>query len=383
MKDETYLQHPPQIDLSPGNRPLIGPIYQSVKFEVDDLDRVKAGEPNLFFYSRNSNPTVRQLECLLAHLQRREDCIAVGSGIAALSVPLLSLLKSGDHVIMFLESYRPTRYLVHHLLSKFGVTHSLLSITEMHSLEKYIQPGKTKLILIESPTNPMARIPDFEKLFLATSKHSLISVLDNTFSGFHQHGEYPFDLYVHSLTKFASGHGDVMAGAIIGNKEIISTIKKDCTQIGPTLDPHSAFLVLRGMRTYLIRYQQQSKNAMVLAEWLSTHPKITQVLYPGLTSHPDHALAKKQLKDFGSVVPFILKGGQKEAESFLKKLKLFHLAGSLGSTDSLVAPALFFFGMDLNKEDQEKALLFPGSLRLSVGLEDTSELIADLEQALK
>ena len=303
--------------------------------------------------------------------------------MAALSVPLLALLKSNDHVILFLESYRPTRYLVSDLLGKFGVSHTLMSITEMGQLEKNIKSGQTKLIIIESPTNPMARIPDFEKLFSAAQKHSVMTMLDNTFAGFHQHGDYPFDLFVHSLTKFASGHGDVMAGAIIGNKELIKKIKKDSIQIGPTLDPHTAYLVLRGMRTYMVRYRQQSKNGMIIAEWLANHPRVEKVLYPGLPSHPEHQFAKKQMKDYGAIVPFILKGGRAEAENFFRKLKLFHLAGSVGSTDSLAAPALYFFGLDLSPEQQTKALLYPGSVRLSVGLEDPSDLIADLDQALR
>jgi cystathionine beta-lyase/cystathionine gamma-synthase len=382
MKDETLVTHQPLAPLKPGNVPLTGPIYQSVKFEAA-FESLLHDRDGLYFYSRVANPTVRQLELLMAKLQGREEAVAVGSGVATLSVTLLSLLSAGDHVILFLESYKPTRYLVRELLGKYGVTHTLASVTEGDQWERHILPGKTKLVLLESPTNPMTRVVNLSRTCETAKRHHVLTVLDNTFAGVHQHREFPVDLYLHSLTKFSGGHGDVMGGVIIGDKARIQQIHMDAAEMGPTLDPHAAYLILRGMKTYFLRFREHGKNALALAQWLETQKDVEKVWYPGLPSHPDHEIAKHQMKDFGGVLAFDLKGGSARMTKFLSALKIFKLAGSLGSTESLAAPVLAFYATDLTEDERKIACINDRTVRLSVGIEDSSDLIEDLASALR
>src|SRR5580658_10555297 len=224
MKDNTRVNHPPAVNVPADNRPLVAPIYQSVKFtfyNTAETQRFLRGEREGFFYSRTANPTLRQLELLLAQLQGREDCLLVGSGVASIAATLLSLCKQGDHVLAFIESYGPTRYIVQHILAKCGVTHTLLSIEDLPGVERVLRGQPTRLLIFESPTNPVNKIADIAALTRLARAHGAMTLLDNTFAGVHQHGQYDIDIYLHSLTKFASGHGDVMGGAVIANSAVI------------------------------------------------------------------------------------------------------------------------------------------------------------------
>ena len=218
MKDTTLVNHPPEAELAGDNRALVSPIYQSVKFSFDNVNetlRYQRGEREGFYYSRSSNPTLTQLQRLLAGLQGRDDCLLTGSGVATISASLLALCKAGDHVLLFVESYGPTRYIVQHLLAKFGVTHTMLSIEDLAAIERLLKEKPTRLAIFESPTNPITKIADIEHLTAHARRANCLTVLDNTFAGFHNHGGYDVDIYLHSLTKYASGHGD-HGGAIIG-----------------------------------------------------------------------------------------------------------------------------------------------------------------------
>jgi cystathionine beta-lyase/cystathionine gamma-synthase len=206
--------------------------------------------------------------------------------------------------------------------------------------------------------------------------------MDNTFAGFHNHGRYDIDVFVHSLTKFASGHGDVMGGAIIANSKLIAAMRKDVVSMGPTLDPHAAFLIQRGMRTYFLRYERQCANAEAVSRFLDDHPRIKRVFYPGLESHPQHALAKSQMQDFGSVVSFELDGGYEVGNRFAEALQFFSMTSSVGSTESLVMPPQLLGGQEYTAAQREASLISGGTVRLSVGIEDAADLIADLAQAL-
>jgi cystathionine beta-lyase/cystathionine gamma-synthase len=221
MKNNTFVNHPPQAELPPDNRPLVAPIHQSVKFSFDDTEetlRHLRGERAGFYYSRTSNPTLRQLELTLAELQGREDCLLVGSGVATIASAALSLCKQGDHILAFIESYGPTRYLVQHVLARYGVTHDLLSIEDRPGIERVLGETQTRLVLFESPTNPVTKIADIEHLTRHARRSGCLTVMDNTFAGFHNHGSFDVDIFLHSLTKYASGHGDVMGGAIIASR---------------------------------------------------------------------------------------------------------------------------------------------------------------------
>ena len=385
MKKTTRVNHPPAVELPADNHPLVSPIYQSVKFEFDTIEeteRYLRGERAGFYYSRTSNPTTRQLELLLAELQGREDCLVTASGVGAISQTLLALTNQGDHIIAFIESYNPTRYLIRRVLGRFGVAHTLLSIEDLAGVERTLAARPTRLIIFESPTNPVTKVADIAALTRLARGAGALSLLDNTFAGFHQHGAYDVDLFLHSLTKYASGTGDVMGGAVIGSAELIRALRSDFGALGGTLDPHAAFLILRGMKTYFVRYRAQCENALKVAQLLSEHPAVARVHYPGLPTHPQHALAARQMQDFGTIVSFDLHGGIAAARRFADAVRLFALSASLGSTESLLVTPQMMGGRELNAELQRLSGITEGTIRLSIGLEDGADLLADLTQAL-
>ncbi len=386
MSDNTFVNHPPAVPVPADNRPLVAPIYQSVKFSFDDAGetlRFLRGERPGYFYSRNSNPTLRQLELTLAQMQGRSGCLLVGSGVATIAAALLSLCKQGDHLLAFIESYGPTRYLVQHLMARYGVSHTLLSIEDLGGIERVLRDTPTRLAIFESPTNPVTKIADIEHLTAHARRAGCLTVMDNTFAGFHQHGTFDVDVFLHSLTKYASGHGDVMGGAIIADAKLIDGMRKDVVSLGPTLDPHAAYLIQRGMRTYFLRYERESANAMAVSRFLHGHARVRRVFYPGLTTHPQHALARRQMRDFGSVVSFELDGGLEEGNRFARALRLFAITSSVGSTESLVMPPQLLGGQEFTAAQREASLLGRGTVRLSIGIEEAADLIADLAQALE
>ena len=385
MEKNTLVNHPPDVPLPADNRPLVAPIYQSVKFSFDDTEetlRYLRGGREGFYYSRSANPTLKQLQLLLAQLQGRADCLLTGSGVATIAASLLSLCKQGDHILAFVESYGPTRYIVQHLLAKFGVTHTLLSIEDLPGIERVLREVPTRLVVFESPTNPVTKIADIEHLTAHARRAGALTVLDNTFAGFHNHGAYDIDIFLHSLTKYASGHGDVMGGAIIARGELIAGMRKDIGTMGPTLDPHAAFLIQRGMRTYFLRYERQCANALAASLFLESHPRVKRVHYPGLGSHPQHPLARRQMSDFGTVVTLELDGGFEEGARFAEALQYFSISASVGSTESLVMPPQLLASHEYTAEQRAASLVTRGTVRLSIGLEDAADLIQDLGQAL-
>ncbi len=373
------LNHPEAPEMVKGNKPIISPIYHSAKFTPSE------DHPywDQYIYARVANPTTRELEMTLAEIQGREDCVVLASGIAALSGIFLSLLKSGDHIITFRELYKPARVYVRDYLPRYQIEHSLLSLTKLDELEKAIIPGKTKLIHFESPTNPNLEMADIEFILAVAKKHGILVSMDGTFAGLHQHTQFDVDLMVHSLTKYANGHGDVIAGAIAGKKDLIKSIREMNIFLGAHLDPQASALIQRGLKTYMLRYERQTKNAAEVAAFLNSHPKVKKVYYPGLKEHRNHELAKKQMTDMGAVVSFeISPEVATSAEKFCHRLELIVLAASLGSTESLICPTQTFFGTDLPLEDRLAMGINTHSIRLSVGLEDAQDLIADLKKAL-
>jgi cystathionine beta-lyase/cystathionine gamma-synthase len=386
MKKPTLVNHPPDVSPPPGNVPVTAPIYQSVKYEfesIDDTLRMLRGDAPGYFYMRASNPTTRQLELTLAQLQGREDCLASASGVNAIAQTLLSLTKQGDHVLFFIETYGPTRNIIRRLLARFGVENTMLSIEDLAGVENVLASRPTRLVFFESPTNPLTKVADIEKLVALAHRHGALAVIDNTFAGFHQHGEYDIDLYVHSLTKYASGTGDVMGGAVIGRRELIDDMRPDFAVLGAHLDPHAAFLIQRGLKTYFVRYTAQTANAQKIADFLAAHPAVSRCHYPGLGSHPQAALARKQMKEPGTVVSFDLRDGSEAARKFSEGLKLFALTASLGSTESLVMPPQLVGSRDFTAEQARQSGLTAGTVRLSIGLEDVGDLISDIDTALE
>jgi cystathionine beta-lyase/cystathionine gamma-synthase len=385
VKKRTRVTHPPQVLVPPDNRPLVAPIYQSVKFTFDDVAATLGqfkGERDGFYYSRVSNPTLRQLELTLAELQGRDGCLLTGSGVAAISMPLLALLRSGDHVVHFAELYGPTRALIGRLLRRFGVNSTMLSIDDLDGLGRVLASTPTRLVVFESPTNPVLKIADLERLTALARRHGALTLLDNTLAGLHNHGQFEVDLFAHSLTKYASGHGDVMGGAIIGRADLIASLRDDLSILGPTLDPHAAYLLQRGLKTYFVRWDAQCSNALRVAQHLATQPRVSRVRYPGLPGDPGHALARQQMQGFGTIVTFDLADGLEAGSRFAEALQLFAIAASLGSTESLVVPPALEQPRGMTADQRAWSDIGPGTVRLSIGLEDIDDLVADLDAAL-
>ncbi len=385
MKGRTRVNHPPEVRLPADNRPLVAPIHQTVKFAFETLEetlRFNRGERDGWFYTRRSNPTTRQLELLLAELQQRDDCVATGSGAAAVATCLLSQLRSGDHMLCFVETYGPTVALIRGTLARLGVSHTMLSIEDDAGIERVLAEKKARLVYFESPTNPLTRIADIARLTRAAHAAGALTVMDNTFAGFHNHGQYGVDVFVHSLTKYASGHGDVMGGAIITRADLAKEIRREGVLLGPLLDPHAAFLVMRGMKTYYLRYEAQAVAALKIAQFLAGHPAVSRVHYPGLPDHPRHALARAQMREFGTIVTFDLARGAEAVRPFIDALEFFAVTPSLGSVESLVMPPQLLKVRGLPAGLQALSGIGEGTVRLSIGIEDTEELIEDLEAAL-
>jgi cystathionine beta-lyase/cystathionine gamma-synthase len=335
-----------------------------------------------FDYTRDANPTTRELELLTAELQDRDDAIATASGMAAIWLALLGNLEAGDRVVIFIESYRPNRVAVRRFLPKVGVEFAMVSVHDHEAIERELAHERTKLLLFEAPTNPMVQVPDLDTIVGLAKRHDVVTVLDNTFAGLHNHGRYDIDYFVHSLTKYANGHGDVMGGIVIGDKRRIRAVKPLAVNMGATLDPGAAFLIARGLKTYFMRYRHHSASALEIAEFLSKRAEVAKVYYPGLPSDPGYALAKKQMSECGGVLSFDLRANKEQTWAFIDELELFTTTASLGSSESLAAPVKLYLGTDLTAEEQRVAQISDSTVRLAVGLEHVDDLIADLDQAL-
>lgn len=385
MKRETLATHSQSIILAQHNKPLASPIHRASKFSLPSLEAVEEAFKSrdcAFFYSRMSNPTVRELEQTLAKLQQKEDAICLGSGVAAITGTLLHLLSSGDCVLYGLEGYKPTRTFSREFLKKFGVRSAMVSVRDLTAIEAVMKSERPRCFIFESPTNPTCAIADLDAVCALAREYNVITILDNTFAGVHAHASYPIDIYLHSLSKFVGGHSDVIAGAVIASQKIIDRMRPDLCTFGATMDPETAYLCLRGLKTYFLRFQKQSQNALEVSNYLSSHPKIEFVSYPGLASHPSHELATEQMEHFGSVLYARLKGGKEMLHSFVSGLSLISLTASLGSTETVIAPALMFYGDDLSQQECEQAGICDGAFRLSVGIEAVEDIIADIEASL-
>jgi cystathionine beta-lyase/cystathionine gamma-synthase len=385
MKKQTRVTHPKEIKLLDGNDAVVSPVHRAVKFTYPTIaDSLSAeAKEHGFDYTRDSNPTTRELELLAAELQDRDDAIAVGSGMAAIWLALLGNLEAGDRVVIFVESYRPNRVAVRRFLPKLGLKFTMLSVHDLAGIEAAFALDDTKLVLFEAPTNPMLQVPDLAAITALAKRPDVVTVLDNTFAGLHNHGRYEVDYFVHSMTKYANGHGDAMGGIVIGEQKRIRAIKPLAVNMGAVLDPGVAFLIARGLKTYYLRYERHSANALAIAEWLTQRKEVTKVYYPGLATDSGHALARKQMTDFGGVVTFDLDADKDRTWAFIDALELFTTTASLGSTESLVAPVRLYLGTDLSAEEQARAQLKDGTVRFAVGIEHVDDLLADVEQALR
>jgi len=367
------------------NDPFIVPSFETISFSLPSMscwEDVLKGEQDGWIYLSDGNPTLSALEKLLAGIQKTERGWVTSTGKSAIAACLLALLNAGDNVIILKEGYKSTRLFVEGVLTRFGVTVSMLSIDQLHSLADTIQPGKTKVLVLEAPTNPMTRVPDLAACAAIAREHGVLTVLDNSLAGFHQHGDLPVDLWVHSLSKFASGVGDVMGGAVLGSNEMVDRVKSANVWNSDVLSAHAATEIWKGMQTYQLRIDRQSSNAFAIARYLEEHSRVERVLYPGLESHPDHEVATRQMKDFGSVLAFDVKGGAEAMRRVLDRMKVFRIAFGTGFTQSIANPAWLFYARSFPEAQEGNSAINANTIRLSVGIEPPEQLIGDLEQAL-
>ncbi len=367
------------------NDPMVIPSYETISFTLPTMesweDLLSGKEPG-WVYLSDGNPTLAALETLLAKLQGTEACWVTSTGKSAIAATLLALLQKDDHLILLKEGYKSTRLFSEGILQKFGVEITMVGIDELDNLTSLIKPGKTRVIMLESPTNPMTRVIDLKKCVAIAKEHNIHTVLDNSCAGFHQHGDVPVDVIVHSLSKFASGVGDVMGGAVMGSKELVKQIKNANVWNSDALASDSALQIWKSMQTYELRTTRQSQNALAIASFLEAHPKVERVLYPGLASHPDHGIARTQMKDFGCVIAFDVAGGEKAMRKVLNNLNCFNIAFGTGFTQSIANPAWLFYARSFPEAQEGKSAINHNTIRLSVGIEPEAELLADLEQAL-
>jgi methionine-gamma-lyase len=340
------------------------------------------GKNTAYIYTRYGNPTLSVAEGKIAALEGAEAAIVTASGMAAISSALLGALKQGDELLSTAQLYGGSYRLMRDVFPDMGITVRHVGIS-LEGIESLVTP-RTKVLYIETPTNPTLRLVNLEQAVAFAKKHKLTSIIDNTFAtpALQKPIAVGFDMVVHSATKYMGGHSDIIAGAAAGSRRWMDRVRHMVIYLGGSMDPGAAFLLIRGMKTMGVRIERQCANAMAVAKFLQRHPKVARVHYPGLKSHPDHALAKKQMKNFGSMLAFDMKGGLPAASKFCDRVQLFLLAASLGGVESLVVLPIYSSHYRMSAKELELAGVTPGTVRVSVGLEDAADLIADLKQAL-
>ncbi len=354
------------------------PIYQNSTFAFEDIGKTRG-----YDYSRTANPTRKVLEETIAQLEGGKAGFAFATGMAA-EATVMHMLKAGDHVISGEDVYGGTYRLFQDVMTNLGLEFTFIRMDRRESIEKAIRPN-TKMIWLETPSNPLLNIVDIEIVADIARKNNLLAVIDNTFATpyFLRPIEYGLDIVVHSTTKYLNGHCDVVGGAVVtATDELSERIQFLLNALGTCASPFDCWLVLRGIETLAVRMKQHEKNAIDIANYLAGHPKVKKVFYPGLKSHTGHEIAKKQMKGFGGMVSFEIKGGIKNVNSFLKNLKLFYLAESLGGVASLAEHPATMSHASIPEDFRKEAGITDELVRLSVGLENSQDLIEDIEQSL-
>jgi len=361
------------------------PISRTSNFTFRDTEEMKRwaeGKSKAYIYTRYGNPTLAVVEKKLAELEGGEAAIVTASGMAAISSALLGHLSAGDEVIASTQLYGGTYRLMRDTFSRLGIV--VRQVTpDLAGVEHLVTP-RTRVLYVESPTNPTLRLVDLEKAAAFARRHGLVAMVDNTFATplLQQPLAMGFHAVLHSATKYLGGHSDIIAGAAIGSRELIAKVREMVIELGGSMDPGAAFLLDRGIKSLGVRVPRHSENALEVARFLEKHPKVARVHYPGLKSHPDHALARRQMKGFGGMMAFDMKGGLAAARRFCDRVRVFLLAASLGGVESLVVLPAFSSHYNMSAEELKTAGVTAGTVRVSVGLEDAEDLLADLRQAL-
>ena len=368
------------------------PIYQTSTYvaDSDPTEYIKAAtEPkHPYFYHRHGNPTNSQVAAVISKLEKTEDALVFATGMAAISTAILAIVKSGDHIVVQHAHYSGTSIFFKEFLTDYGITVTAVDQTDVSAFEKAIQPN-TKLIYIETPSNPNLNITDLQAIGALAKKHGIQSMVDNTFaSPINQTPiDFGIDIIVHSATKYLGGHSDLTAGIVCGTKSYIASVWKRSVALGASLAPLDSWLLLRGLKTLSLRVKQINANALQLAEFLEQHPKIKKVSYPGLPNHPQYDLATQQMSGFSGMICIEVDGKDEEeafsnAQTLINSLQIFINAASLGGVESLIVHPASMWGGHHTKEQKEASGITLGMLRISVGIEHIDDLIADLNQAL-
>ena len=363
------------------------PIYQTSTFafkNADDGAACFAGESDGYIYTRIGNPTIDALESLVAQLENGYGAVAVSSGMAAVNTIYMALLDKDAHIISTDAVYGPSRVVMEKHFSRFGVKSSYIDTTDIKNIEKAIRPN-TKLIYLETPANPTMAVVDLKAVVKLAKKHNIITAVDNTFCSpyLQKPLDFGIDIVFHSVTKFINGHADIVGGIIITKeKAMFEKLNGMMINMGCNMDPHQAYMVIRGLKTLAIRMEQSQKNAIVIADFLEAHPKVKWVKYPGLKSHPQYALAKKQMDGPGAMISFELKGGLKAGKVVMDNVQLAVLAVSLGGVETLIQHPASMTHSKMDPVARKEAGITDGLVRLSVGIENAEDILEDLKQAL-
>lgn len=363
------------------------PIYQTSTFKFKNADHGAAcfaGEDDGYIYTRINNPTINALENLVAELENGYRGVACSSGMGAVNTIYMALLQQGDHMISTAAVYGPSRVVMEKHYSKFGIQSTYLDTCDAENIRKAIKPN-TKMIFIETPSNPTMDIADLEAVAKIAREHNIITVADNTFCSpyLQKPLDFGFDLVFHSVTKFLNGHADIVGGIIVAReKKIYDIVRPMMVTLGCNMDPHQAYLVIRGLKTLSLRMERSQQNAMKIAEYLENHPKVQWVKFPGLPSHPQYELARKQMQGPGGMISFELKGGIEAGKKLMNTVKLALLAVSLGGVETLIQHPASMTHSKMDKQARESSGITDGLVRYSVGIENVEDIIADLEQGL-
>jgi methionine-gamma-lyase len=386
LKFDSLLIHGGQMEDHYGS--VTTPIYQTSTFKFKSADhgaQCFSGEADGYIYTRLGNPTIRSLENAVAILEEGFGGIAASSGMGAISSVYLAYLNSGDHIVSHDALYGPSRGIVETILTRFGVEYSYIDATSLANVVEAIRPN-TKLIYLETPSNPTMDIIDIEAVAKVAHARGIPVCVDNTFCSpyLQQPLKLGADIVVHSMTKFINGHADVVAGMIVTREEKdYKRIRSITANMGFNMDPHQAYLVLRGLKTLVLRIDRAQQSAYKIAQYLESHSKVEWVRYPGLKSHLQYELAQRQMKGPGAMISFELKGGIEAGKILMDHVRLIILAVSLGGIETLIQHPASMTHSKLPKEAREKAGITDGLVRLSVGIEDVDDIIADLDQALQ
>jgi cystathionine gamma-synthase len=363
------------------------PIVQTSTYAFKNSKEVEAYTKHgkaRFEYGRYGNPTEQVAQRRLAALEGAEDCVLFASGMSAIVTTILTLVKRGDHLVITDDAYKKTLEFCSQYLQRFGVSCSIVPFGDYGALERAIR-RTTRFIFSESPTNPYLNIFDLNRLHAIARRHRVLTVIDSTFATpLNQRPlEWGVDLVIHSCTKYLAGHNDLLAGAVLGRKSLVGEIRVLHKAFGGVIDPHCCYLLLRGLKTLSLRVERQNQTAMKVAAFLERHPAIQRVYYPGLPSHPHHAIAKEQMTGFGGVVSFDIRGNLARAKRFMDRLKLCFLAPSLGGVETLIThPATVTYYRETRKQRYDLGIT-DTLFRVAVGVEDVEDLVADLDQALR